>query len=70
MEKNRTIQYSNVEASVHVTAVREDLTSGVLCSSRSQLGGKERARKEGSKERHAYLSLAARFGRPYLATSE
>lgn len=58
------------DKSVHVATVWEYLTSGVLYSSTSQLGGKEQARKKGSKERHAYLSLAARFRRPYLATSE
>lgn len=44
-------------ASVHVTAVREYLTSGVLYSRRSQLGG-----KKASIDRHAYLSLAVCMG--------
>lgn len=38
-----TIQFLNVGQSVHVTTVRQYLTSGVLYSKRSQLGGKERA---------------------------
>lgn len=46
------------DKSVDVATVREYLTSGVLYSSTSQLGGKEQARKKGSKERHAYLSLS------------
>lgn len=40
--------------SVRVATVREQLTSGVLYSSRSQLG--ERARTKGSKERYDVLS--------------